>query len=84
LLTGAEWASRKRASRLQSAPALPSGAFLGVWTLCDWRWLSARGTSTRPIVSRAHALVGLKVAFFFPSPACSPGEAHLGGFLAGL
>lgn len=59
-------------------------AFLGVWSVWDWRRLRAEGASVRPAVSRVLTLVGLNVVFFFGLSGMLAWEAHLGGFLAGL
>ena len=59
-------------------------AFLGVWTVWDWRRLRGHGVSVRPVVSRVLTLVGINVVFFFGLSGMLAWEAHLGGFLAGL
>lgn len=58
-------------------------AFLGVWTVADWRRLRARGASTGPILTRVLVLVGMNVAMFVALSGFLAWQAHLGGFLAG-
>ncbi len=59
-------------------------AFIGVWTVWDWRRLRAQGASVRPVWTRILTLAGLNLAFFVGLSGMLAWEAHLGGFLAGL
>lgn len=59
-------------------------AFLGVWTVWDWKRLRAVGASTRPVWTRIFVLVGINVAMFVGLAGMLAWEAHLGGFLAGV
>lgn len=59
-------------------------AFLGVWTVWDWRRSRASGASVRPVVMRVLVLVGINVVLFFGLGGFLAWEAHLGGFLAGV
>lgn len=59
-------------------------AFVGVWTVWDWRRLAERGASTRPVWTRILVLAGLNLAFFVGLSGMLAWEAHLGGFLAGV
>jgi rhomboid protease GluP len=58
--------------------------FLGVWTAWDWHRHRAHGLSTRPVATRALALLLVNVVFFFGFGGAIAWEAHLGGYLAGL
>jgi membrane associated rhomboid family serine protease len=58
--------------------------FVGVWTVWDWRRLSERGASVRPVATRIAALAGMNALFFFGLSGMLAWQAHLGGFLAGL
>lgn len=59
-------------------------AFLGVWTVWDWRRMREAHAPVRPVVTRLLVLVGLNVAFFVALSGMLAWEAHLGGFLAGV
>lgn len=75
---------------MSSDPAPMVGAsgavfgFVGVWTVWDWRRLSERGASVRPVATRIAALVGMNALFFFGLSGMLAWQAHLGGFLAGI
>jgi membrane associated rhomboid family serine protease len=59
-------------------------AFLGVWTVWDWRRHKAAGISPRPVLVRVAVLAGLNVVAWIALDGMLAWEAHLGGFLAGL
>jgi rhomboid protease GluP len=59
-------------------------AFLGLWTMWDWRRHRAAGASVRPVVNRVLVLAGINLVLYFGLGGFLAWEAHLGGFLAGL
>lgn len=59
-------------------------AFLGVWTVWDWKRLRGVGASTRPVWTRVLVLAGINVVMFVGLSGMLAWEAHLGGFLAGV
>jgi len=59
-------------------------AFLGVWTVWDWKRLRERRLPTRPVAVRVATLAGLNLLFFVGLSGMLAWEAHLGGFLAGV
>ncbi len=59
-------------------------AFLGVWTVWDFRRHRAKGVSTAPVWRRVLVLAGINVVMYVGLGGMLAWEAHLGGFLAGL
>lgn len=59
-------------------------AFLGVWTVWDWRRHQARGASTAPVLRRIAGLAAINALLYFGLGGLLAWEAHLGGFLAGV
>jgi membrane associated rhomboid family serine protease len=59
-------------------------AFLGVWTVWDWRRRRAHGATVRPVAVRVATLVGINVVMWVGLSGMLAWEAHLGGFLAGV
>lgn len=59
-------------------------AFLGVWTVWDFRRHRAAGVSASPVWRRVAVLVGINVVMYVGLGGMLAWEAHLGGFLAGL
>lgn len=59
-------------------------AFLGVWTIWDFRRHRAAGVSPGPVWRRVLGLIGINVAMYVGLGGMLAWEAHLGGFLAGM
>ncbi|MER2510627.1 rhomboid family intramembrane serine protease [Amaricoccus sp.] len=75
---------------LSSSPAPMVGAsgavfaFLGVWTVWDYRRHRAAGVPASPVWRRVLVLIGINVVMYVGLGGMLAWEAHLGGFLAGL
>lgn len=59
-------------------------AFLGIWTVWDWRRHRDVGAPIAPVARRVAVLAGLNVLLYVGLGGFLAWEAHLGGFLAGL
>ena len=58
-------------------------AFIGVWTVWDYRRHRAAGVPPNPVYARVAVLAGLNVAMYYWLGGMLAWQAHLGGFLAG-
>ncbi len=58
-------------------------AFIGVWSVWDYRRHRAAGVPPNPVYTRIAVLAGLNVVMFFWLDGMLAWEAHLGGFIAG-
>ncbi len=59
-------------------------AFLGVWTVWDYRRHRAAGVPAGPVWRRVLVLIGINVVMYIGLGGMLAWEAHLGGFLAGV
>lgn len=58
-------------------------AFIGVWTVWDFRRHRAAGASAGPVWRRVAALVAINVVMYIWLDGMLAWQAHLGGFIAG-